>query len=77
MTSRLRVIKRHAIKLINHFYSGVSYRFGKRYDVHNNVAYIIVRNNHFFTQEMILYDLILYVPSTIFQLNRDWSSWVS
>ena len=23
-----------------------------------------------------LFDLILYVPSTIFQLNRDWSSWV-
>ena len=25
---------------------------------------------------LVLYDLILYVPSTIFQLNRDWSSWV-
>ena len=25
---------------------------------------------------MILFDLILYVPSTIFQLNRDGSSWV-
>ena len=24
----------------------------------------------------ILFDLILYVPSTIFQLNRDGSSWV-
>ena len=24
----------------------------------------------------VLYDLILYVPSTIFQLNRDWSSWI-
>ena len=23
-----------------------------------------------------LFNLILYVPSTIFQLNRDWSSWV-
>ena len=23
-----------------------------------------------------LFDLILYVPSTIFQLNRDGSSWV-
>ena len=23
-----------------------------------------------------LFDLILYMPSTIFQLNRDWSSWV-
>ena len=26
--------------------------------------------------ERILFDLILYVPSTIFQLNRDRSSWV-
>ena len=25
---------------------------------------------------VIMFDLILYVPSTIFQLNRDWSSWV-
>ena len=24
----------------------------------------------------VLFDLILYVPSTIFQLNRDVSSWV-
>ena len=24
----------------------------------------------------ILFDLILYIPSTIFQLNRDGSSWV-
>ena len=24
----------------------------------------------------VLYDLILYVPSTIFQLHRDWSSWI-
>ena len=23
-----------------------------------------------------LFNLILYVPSTIFQLHRDWSSWV-
>ena len=23
-----------------------------------------------------LFDLILYVSSTVFQLNRDWSSWV-
>ena len=23
-----------------------------------------------------MFDLILYVPSTIFQLSRDWSSWV-
>ena len=25
---------------------------------------------------LCLFDMILYVPSTIFQLNRDWSSWV-
>ena len=25
---------------------------------------------------LFLFDLILYVPSTIFQLNRDESSWV-
>ena len=25
---------------------------------------------------LCLFDLILYVPSTIFQLNRDGSSWV-
>ena len=25
---------------------------------------------------VLLFDLILYVPSTIFQLNRDGSSWV-
>ena len=27
-------------------------------------------------QVLFLFDLILYVPSTIFQLNRDGSSWV-
>ena len=26
--------------------------------------------------KFVLFDLILYVPSTIFQLNRDGSSWV-
>ena len=26
--------------------------------------------------QFVLFDLILYVPSTIFQLNRDGSSWV-
>ena len=29
-----------------------------------------------YTSQMLLFDLILYVPSTIFQFNRDWSSWV-
>ena len=28
------------------------------------------------SMEFVLFDLILYVPSTIFQLNRDGSSWV-
>ena len=28
------------------------------------------------TESTDLFDLILYVPSTIFQLNRDGSSWV-
>ena len=28
------------------------------------------------SHRLILFDLILYVPSTIFQLNRDGSSWV-
>ena len=33
---------------------------------------------HFFELMKVidLFDLILYVPSTIFQLNRDGSSWV-
>ena len=30
----------------------------------------------FFPDELFLFDLILYVPSTIFQLYRDRSSWV-
>ena len=28
------------------------------------------------SMESVLFDLILYVPSTIFQLNRDGPSWV-
>ena len=31
---------------------------------------------HFIRVCTVLFDLILYVPSTIFQLNRDGSSWV-
>ena len=31
---------------------------------------------HFSWLSFILFDLILYVPSTIFQINRDGSSWV-
>ena len=30
---------------------------------------------HDFIKFVFLFDLILYVPSTIFQLNRDGSSW--
>ena len=30
----------------------------------------------FYISFVCLFDLILYVPSTIFQLNRDGSSWV-
>ena len=29
-----------------------------------------------FGEGVSLFDLILYIPSTIFQLNRDGSSWV-
>ena len=29
-----------------------------------------------FNFKIVLFDLILYIPSTIFQLNRDGSSWV-
>ena len=29
-----------------------------------------------YNYRLFLFDLILYVPSTIFQLNRDGSSWV-
>ena len=35
-------------------------------------VYLYIDKIHF----VCLFDLILYVPSTIFQLNRDWSSWV-
>ena len=35
------------------------------------------RNDNLFVCLFVcLFDLILYVPSTIFQLNRDGSSWV-
>ena len=32
--------------------------------------------NNAYSGHLILFDLILYVPSTIFQLYRDGSSWV-
>ena len=31
---------------------------------------------HIFNMSVCLFDMILYVPSTIFQLNGDGSSWV-
>ena len=34
------------------------------------------RKTWFFQQKYVLFDLILYVPSTIFQLCRDGYSWV-
>ena len=37
------------------------------------IKIIIKRNRQL---KSVLFDLILYVPSTIFQLNRDGSSWV-
>ena len=36
----------------------------------------IEKNQEKIMVQMFLFDLILYVPSTIFQLNRDGSSWV-
>ena len=38
----------------------------------NGSKWVKVINQHFF----VLFDLILDVPSTIFQFNRDGSSWV-
>ena len=46
----------------------------------NNIKYCLSKFTSFFPaislDTVCLFDLILYVPSTIFQLNRDWSSWV-
>ena len=39
-------------------------------------CYFIVKKLSVSDILFVLYDLILYVPSTIFQLNRDWSSWI-
>ena len=45
-----------------------------------NTASLLKRPSKYLTLCMLssfcLFDLILYVPSTIFQLNRDGSSWV-
>ena len=37
---------------------------------------VITLSNRSEKESVSLFDLILYVPSTIFQLNRDGSSWV-
>ena len=40
-------------------------------------GFTVYRNFLTLSNQMLSYIvLILYVPSTIFQLNRDWSSWV-
>ena len=45
-------------------------------DIQNrNVLFHLV-NTVTSTRHIFLFDLILYVPSTIFQLNRDRSTWV-
>ena len=41
---------------------------------HQRVIYFLAMA--LFFDMICLFDLILYVPSTIFQLNRDGSSWV-
>ena len=38
--------------------------------------FIVSNQKKEFISFVCLFDLILYVPSTIFQLNRDGSSWV-
>ena len=56
-----------------HFKNGdVFWVFSFSGGVHYNVQLICQCKNCLFC----LFDLILYVPSTIFQLNRDGSSWV-
>ena len=40
-----------------------------------NAIFKLASNNHFIILG-VLFDLILYVPSTIFRLNMDESSWV-
>ena len=37
---------------------------------------LVISNKKIFSCFVCLFDLILYIPSTIFQLNRDRSSWV-
>ena len=49
--------------------SGIKSRSGE------NVAPNILKS-HGNDDDFVLFDLFLYVPSTLFQLNRDGSSWV-
>ena len=44
--------------------------------VHSSFAIILMGKRELVAFVCFLLDLILYVPSTIFQLNRDGSSWV-
>ena len=44
-------------------------------NMHNNEYACLIVSGTLIVHN-VLFDLILYVPSTIFQLNRDGSSWV-
>ena len=59
----LTSIKRHLVLLLKQF---LPYRF-------YCTAYIKIKPRTLFC---VLFDLIIYVPSAIFQLNKDGSSWV-
>ena len=66
--------------------SYVNFRFQmlrllSKFNLFRNLNFMKIINNVInasFTKHdsVSLFDLILYVPSTIFQLNRDGSSWV-
>ena len=52
----------------------IIYKYKKVYTMYfKNVIYSSMKNHVLLS---CLFDLILYVPSTIFQYNRDGSSWV-
>ena len=42
---------------------------------HPDFMFVVYGEFHW-SEKIDLFDYILYVPSTIFQLNRDMSSWV-
>ena len=57
----------------------IAFRFGNSADLDEMPCYVAFHLNfHCFSKcpFICLIDFILYVPSTIFQLYRDWSSWV-